>query len=283
MSTQKVTPELRQWIIEQARTGQSPDKVLASMLASGWIQDVAIATLETTLADFLQNHAKTHELPAPTSVPEPQAFQDGVSVVIDGHEIKRLMWMRQPHVMVLAHMLSDSECDGLIQLAQPRLGVSQVVDNTKDKGQESPDRTSQGMFFHREENALCARIEARIAKLLHWPLDHGEGLQVLRYAQGAQYKPHYDYFDPTQASTSLLLTRGGQRVASLIMYLNTPPKGGATVFPDLNLEIAPIKGHAVFFSYDRAHPMTKTLHGGAPVLQGEKWVITKWLRERKFE
>jgi prolyl 4-hydroxylase len=27
---------------------------------------------------------------------------------------------------------------------------------------------------------------------------------------------------------------------------------------------------------------TRTLHGGAPVLEGEKWVATKWLREREF-
>jgi prolyl 4-hydroxylase len=39
----------------------------------------------------------------------------------------------------------------------------------------------------------------------------------------------------------------------------------------------------VFFSYDRPHPATRTLHGGAPVIEGEKWVATKWLRERRFE
>ena len=43
-----------------------------------------------------------------------------------------------------------------------------------------------------------------------------------------------------------------------------------------------MRGSAVFFSYDRADPATRTLHGGAPVLAGEKWVATKWLRERTF-
>jgi prolyl 4-hydroxylase len=38
----------------------------------------------------------------------------------------------------------------------------------------------------------------------------------------------------------------------------------------------------VFFSYHAPHVSTKTLHGGAPVLEGEKWVATKWLREREF-
>ncbi len=44
----------------------------------------------------------------------------------------------------------------------------------------------------------------------------------------------------------------------------------------------PVRGNALFFSYDRAHPSTKTLHGGAPVTAGEKWVATKWMRERVF-
>jgi prolyl 4-hydroxylase len=119
--------------------------------------------------------------------------------------------------------------------------------------------------------------------LLQWPLENGEGLQVLRYRPGAEYKPHYDYFDPAQPGTPSILKRGGQRVASLVMYLNTPTRGGATTFPDVNFEVGPVKGNAVFFSYDRPHPMTRSLHGGAPVLEGEKWVATKWLREGRFE
>jgi prolyl 4-hydroxylase len=39
----------------------------------------------------------------------------------------------------------------------------------------------------------------------------------------------------------------------------------------------------VFFRYDQPHPASRTLHGGAPVVTGEKWVATQWLRERKFE
>ncbi|MEO7009222.1 MAG: 2OG-Fe(II) oxygenase, partial [Caldimonas sp.] len=143
--------------------------------------------------------------------------------------------------------------------------------------------TSAGMFFTRGENPVVERIEARIARLLDWPLDHGEGLQVLHYPPGAEYKPHYDYFDPAQPGTAALLRRGGQRVASLICYLSTPERGGATVFPDIGFEVAPVKGNAVFFSYDRPHAETRTLHGGAPVTAGEKWVATKWVRERRFD
>ena len=83
--------------------------------------------------------------------------------------------------------------------------------------------------------------------------------------------------------TATLAKVGGQRVATIVMYLAEPEKGGATTFPDVSLEVAPKRGNGVFFSYDRPHPVTRTLHGGAPVLAGEKWIATKWLRERRFE
>ena len=120
------------------------------------------------------------------------------------------------------------------------------------------------------------------ARLVNWPEENGEGLQILRYAPGAQYRPHYDYFDPAEPGTPTILRRGGQRVGTLVMYLQEPERGGATVFPDIGLEVAPKRGTAVFFSYERPDPGTRTLHGGAPVLAGEKWVATKWLREREF-
>jgi prolyl 4-hydroxylase len=139
------------------------------------------------------------------------------------------------------------------------------------------------MFFAPGEFPVCARLEKRLAALVDWPLENGEGLQVLRYRPGAEYRPHYDYFDPAEAGTPKILKRGGQRVASIVCYLNTPEGGGATVFPDIGLEVAPVRGNAVFFSYDRPHPSTRTLHGGAEVTAGEKWVATKWLREGRFE
>jgi len=138
------------------------------------------------------------------------------------------------------------------------------------------------MFFGRGETDLVRRLEARIGRLLRWPVENGEGLQVLHYLPGSEYKPHYDYFDPAQAGTAALTRRGGQRVATLIIYLNQPQRGGATTFPDLGLEVLPRGGQALFFVYDRPHPSTRTLHGGAPVWEGEKWIATKWLREREF-
>jgi prolyl 4-hydroxylase len=190
--------------------------------------------------------------------------------------------VRQPRVVVFGDLLSDEECEALVAAAAKHLARSLTVETQTGGETVNVDRTSDGMFFERGENEVVRRVEQRIATLLRWPVEFGEGLQVLRYAPGAQYRPHYDYFDPIEPGTPSILRRGGQRVATLVMYLQEPEQGGATTFPDIGLEVAPKRGTAVFFSYDRPDPATRTLHGGAPVIAGEKWVATKWLREREF-
>ncbi|HZE90155.1 MAG TPA: 2OG-Fe(II) oxygenase [Rhizobacter sp.] len=283
MTEQHITPELRHWIIDQAKASRPPEEVLKAMLASGWTEDVALVALEDTLAEFLKEHAQAHGLPAPVPVPEPDLADAPIALDIDGHQVNIVMTLRNPRVVVFGNLLSHDECDELVALARRRLVRSETVVTSTGASEVNVARTSEGMFFDRGENPVCQRFEARISALLGWPVENGEGLQILRYQPGAEYKPHYDYFDPSQAGTPNILKRGGQRVATLVTYLNTPERGGATTFPDVNLEVAPVKGNAVFFSYDRAHPMTRSLHGGAAVLAGEKWVATKWLREGRFD
>ena len=280
---QKITPELRQWIVEQAQAGHSAESVLQSMKASGWDEDVAIDAMESTLRGHLETQTAAGELPPAVPVPEPDV--DDSPLYLDGgdRQVAVLTAMAAPRVVVFGGLLSDEECDALIAAARPRMSRSLTV-ATRTGGEEvNADRTSQGMFFQRGENELVSRIEARIAKLVNWPLENGEGLQILQYVPGTEYKPHYDYFDPKELGTPTILKRGGQRVGTLVMYLSEPEKGGGTTFPDVHLEVAPKRGNAVFFSYERAHPSTRTLHGGAPVLAGEKWIATKWLREGEFK
>ena len=273
MAGSEVTPGLRRWIVEQTALGHTPGQLLTSMLASGWAAPAAGRVLEEVLCSPAVERPHLVDLPPAVPVPE---------LTSSAHAAQVVARMAKPCVIVLSNLLSHDECDELVALARPRLSRSETVRLSTGSSEVHQARTSEGMFFGREENPLCARIEQRIAEMFNWPIENGEGLQVLHYSPGAEYKPHYDYFDPEQPGTVPVLKRGGQRVASLVMYLNTPGKGGGTVFPDVEFEVAPIKGNAVFFSYDRPHPDTRTLHGGSPVIEGEKWVATKWLRIGEF-
>ena len=306
MNAQVVSAELRHWIIEQTQAGCRPEDVLAAMRSSGWTEAVALAALESTLQQFLdaQGQPSLLQLPPtspaqpglpssagskqsgsgqrPVALPEPALAGSPSQLWAGDRRVTVLLTVQQPRIVVLGGLLSDDECDALVAAAAPRLARSETVVIDTGGNEVNPARTSEGMFFGRGETPLCARIEARIAALLNWPVINGEGLQILHYQPGAEYKPHHDYFDPAQPGMAAVLARGGQRVGTLVIYLNTPLQGGGTTFPDVALEVSPIKGNAVFFSYNRPHASTRTLHGGAPVLAGDKWVATKWLREGEF-
>ena len=279
---QAISAELRQWILSQAQAGFSAPSLLKSMTESGWNEDVAIDALELVLREHLDQVAVQQGQPASTAVPEPALDESPLLVDVGDREVVVLMEVASPRVVLFGNLLSPEECEALIAAAEPRMARSKTVE-TRTGGEEvNASRTSDGMFFQRGESDIVQKLEARIAKLVNWPLENGEGLQILRYGPGAEYKPHYDYFDPPEPGTATILKRGGQRVGTLVIYLNNPTKGGGTVFPDIHLEVGPRQGNAVFFSYERPHPSTKTLHGGSPVVEGEKWIATKWLRQGEF-
>ena len=109
------------------------------------------------------------------------------------------------------------------------------------------------------------------------PIEHGESMQILRYTPGQEYKAHYDYFSSTSQAAK------NNRISTLIMYLNDVEQGGETFFPKLNLSVTPKKGMAVYFEYFYTDNDLNelTLHGGSPVIAGEKWVATQWMRKQK--
>jgi prolyl 4-hydroxylase len=278
--TASVAPELRERIVAAACSGLGPDAALQPLIDHGWDRERAAEVVEEILTKFVAEQARAQSLPPPSRAPSPVGLNGpGVLQVLD-RTVHVLTHLRHPRVVVFGGLLADGECKALMALARGTLTPSRVVDAHTGTAELHAGRSSEGTYFLRDANPLIQRIERRIAALTAWPLDHTEGLQVLRYCPGTQYTPHYDYFDPREAGTVAHVSNGGQRVASLVMYLNTPAIGGATVFPDAGLEVAAVRGNAVFFSYNMPHPVSKTLHGGAPVIEGEKWIATKWFRER---
>jgi 2OG-Fe(II) oxygenase superfamily len=71
-------------------------------------------------------------------------------------------------------------------------------------------------------------------------------------------------------------------MATVVMYCNIPEEGGATNFRNAGVHIQPEVGNAIFFSY--MNPITKimdtgfTEHSGCPVFEGEKKIVTQWIR-----
>ena len=285
----QATPELLSWVDEQLGRGCSPVEMIEAMVTVGHARGFA-----ERVVGQASGHTRLSATPAATGpddeqvneVPEPlsASLASGVSTLdIDGHFVDVLVNIHYPRIIVFRNLLTDDECDALIAESRPKLARSETVNRATGGTELNAARTSEGTYFFHDASPLLERINRRIALVTRWPLAHGEPLQILHYGVGAEYQPHYDYFSPEDPGTPTLLEHGGQRVATLIVYLNTPDAGGATVFPDIGLEVAAIRGHAVFFAYERPIPASRTLHGGTPVAAGEKWIATRWMREGVYQ
>jgi prolyl 4-hydroxylase len=267
--------ELQDWILHNTEIGHPPEALLEKLLAAGWNETVALDAIEKTL------RLRVAELGILT-VPEPNLAGSPTTVTVAGRSIEVVLAVKSPRLVVFKQFLSDEECEAMIEAARPRLAASTVIDDDSGANAMHQGRVSDGMFFGRCESPMIKTIEERIAELVRWPIDHGETIQVLCYGTGGKYDPHFDYFDPKLPGSAEPIRIAGNRVGTFIMVLQAARRGGSTLFPDAGIEVFAQRGNAVFFSYDRPDPATKTLHGGAPVIEGEKWIATKWFRERQF-
>lgn len=219
------------------------------------------------------------------------------SSAFDPNRVTQLSW--HPRAFLYTGLLSDDECDHLINLAKDKLEKSMVADNDSGKSIMSEVRTSSGMFLNKHQDEIVGRIERRIAAWTFLPEENGESIQILHYKHGEKYEPHFDYFHD-KANQEL----GGHRIATVLMYLSNVELGGETVFPHSKVKdsqpkddtwsdcakrggyaVKPRKGDALlFFSL---HPNASTdpnsLHGSCPVIEGEKWSATKWIHVRSFD
>ncbi|WP_454724445.1 MULTISPECIES: 2OG-Fe(II) oxygenase [Cupriavidus] len=287
LATIHFPPALRDWILQGLQRGGAPGQMAQALISQGYDPLVA----GELMAAF--ERARREGTPAPQdsitvaramAAPAGPRLAQGTLLRAADRDVRVLSRLDTPVIAVLEGVLSHNECDALVAMAQPRLAPSTTVDPSTGFTVVSGDRTSHGMFFRLQENALVARLDQRISALMRLPVENGEGLQVLRYGVGAQSSPHYDFLMPTNAANQASLARSGQRVSTLVVYLNDVEAGGETAFPEIGFAVSPRKGNAAYFEYcDAAGQLDgRTLHTGSPVRAGEKWVVTKWMRQRRF-
>jgi prolyl 4-hydroxylase len=284
------TPQLRDWVLQNVDRGVPPAPLVRNLAEQGFDAQAAAAVVETLWA------ARASGAPVPEAAIEPGQVQAaryryegwrlaaGSAIDVGDRSVRVALRCERPMAALLDGVLSPQECDELVALARLRLRPSTSVDPASGADVAGMGRSSEGMFFRPQEGPLVQRIDRRLAKLMGLPVECAEGLQVLRYASGGQSAPHFDFLLPTNAANRASLERSGQRVSTLVMYLNDPEQGGETVFPEAGIAVAPRKGSALYFEYcnsaGQLDPLS--LHAALPVLAGEKWVATRWMRQRAF-
>jgi prolyl 4-hydroxylase len=177
------------------------------------------------------------------------------------------------------NFLSADECRSLC--AQIDAGSYPSPLYEKDKYEGARTSHSCNLNVH---DPLVAAAETRIAELLGIDRSWGEPLQGQRYAVGQQFKEHADFFYIDQPYWAEYEPHGGQRTWTAMIYLNQAAKGGATGFKYLELALAPTLGRLLIWNNMAldGSPNPWTAHEGQPVLEGTKYIVTKWFRERPF-
>ncbi len=284
----QVSPELVNWLQNEIGRGCAPETLVQSMVKAGYEQAFATNVINASFASIEALSGKRPGVVGGANLKATTKLNgnglDGNVIDAGDRKVNVLFSMSNPPVVLFGNLLSDEECDELVEFSRQKMARAHVVDSDKGGTREDEARTSDAAAYQRAETPLMDRIEKRLAKLVGWPVENGEGLQILRYGIGGEYKPHFDYFDPNKPGEAVQLKVGGQRIASIVMYLNDVEAGGGTIFPTLGIETLPRKGSAVYFAYAGLDGSVdaRSLHGGAPVIRGEKWIATKWLRQRTY-
>lgn len=278
MSFKLLPSEWQVWLRDNVDKGCSDNSILTLMLKNGFKLPVATTALEEVRSGDVSLLERVVQARPCVAIEHNRIACEG------GHEVRVLTHMKEPYVVYFEHVLTDEECDEMVSLSDSKLEESTVIDMALGTAVPHAHRTSTGCSFKRGELPLIERIEQRLATLVNWPVDHGEGLQILRYENGGEYRAHYDFFDPAHAGSQKHIAQAGQRVGTVIMYLSDVEEGGGTTMPTIGFEVRPRKGSALFFcnvdGYGEVDSMT--LHAGVPVVKGVKYIATKWLRENVF-
>jgi hypothetical protein len=200
-----------------------------------------------------------------------------------GKSVPGTLRERGPRILHYRRALSELETAYVIVAARPLMTSSAVVDTAASAARHAEYRTSDGALIDllSLDLALIA-IWRKLARLSGLDASHSELLGVLRYRPGQEYRPHYDFL-PEDADDYSEVRRAGQRCRTLLVALNDGFEGGETVFPKIGVSFRGAAGDALFFeNVDESGPIRDSLHAGAPVRCGEKWMLTLWFREKRF-
>ena len=183
-------------------------------------------------------------------------------------------------IFAMGQFLSAEECTrlrGMIdQVAKPS--------PTYDPESEARYRTSYSGDVD-SADSFVRMIERRICDLLGLDLSWGETVQGQRYLEGQEFKLHCDWFPTDSEFWANESRQGGQRSWTAMAFLNAVDKGGETHFVNVGVKIEPKPGVLLVWNNALADgsPNEDTLHAGTPVIEGVKYVLTKWYRTRKWK
>jgi len=195
----------------------------------------------------------------------------------------RRMLSDAPRIVSFDGFATEAECSWIIERTRDRLQRAKVFSTATGDQTYDKVRDNKAIEFQLPQMDLVLEVvRARISTATRLPVQIFEPTQVLHYSVGEQFRPHHDFLDPEVPQFADYIRQFGQRIGTLLIYLNEGFSGGETAFPRLGLNYRGRTGDALFFTnVDRSgRPDRMTMHAGTPPTAGEKWVLSQWIRDR---
>ncbi|KAL7508660.1 hypothetical protein ACHAXN_005737 [Cyclotella atomus] len=236
-------------------------------------------TPQLTIPHYIPPTPASWGAPLPTLTVQDRPLVPPIYNGINPNYPKAQMLHAHPPIYCVYDFLTPAECDFLIEAASDAFGPAPVVG--KGQGEVSPSRTSSTCYLAREDLPEYLR---KISLLTGKPAEHCELPQVGRYLPSQQYLQHFDAFDLSNEDGRRFAQNGGQRTCTVLTYLNDVGVGGATAFPNLNLQVQPRRGMAlVFFPSTLDGLLDKmALHAALPAVD-IKYVSQVWIRQTNYD
>lgn len=181
--------------------------------------------------------------------------------------------------VVYKNIITELEGNYILSNAEKKFKDSEIVG-----GFDNSIRKSKTTWLY-PSDPIIKNIIKRICDMTEYPFKNAEPLQVVKYEAGGFYNEHHDSCCEDDPKCETFAEKSGQRVVTMLIYLNDSFTGGSTNFPKLNIDIKPPKYGGILFrplekDGTRCHPLA--LHKGMPILSGVKYVCNVWIRELEF-
>lgn len=187
-----------------------------------------------------------------------------------------------PRVRSAPAFVGREVCDWLIASARGKLRPALMFHGATQTAVVDPHRTCSDFEFDIVGSDLVGvLLRARISALTGLPTATMEPPRIFHYAVGQDIKPHYDRLT-LGARAHLEPSYTGDRLVTLILYLNDDFDGGELDFPKVGKSFKGQTGDAIYFAHVDADgaPDLLSLHAGLPITRGEKWVLSQWIHDR---
>ena len=179
------------------------------------------------------------------------------------------------------NFLTEEQCKSIISLGERNLEKAGVL------GEQYPNfRVGETHFYNKDfELKALSKIREFVSAKTGIPVENQEPMSLIKYKVGGKFNPHFDSFQPSADYYESVMKQGGQRIKTCLIYLNEEFDGGETEFPKMKCKLKPKTGLMVMWDNTDKNGVIipESEHAGLPVLSGVKYLVSIWIREKKFE